>query len=264
MTEHHDSVYTERVERVSTIVLNRPTRLNALDDNAIWSLARAVEDVGASDTSVVVFTGAGRAFCAGGDRQTLASHGTVLQQVASLTQKGALISAIRDLPQVTVAAINGACAGLAVGIAGACQLRYAADTAVFNTAYLTLGLSGDFGVADTLVHTIGEAAARDWMLRPRKITAEQAMAQGFVQDVFSHRSFDTEIRRAAAAIAAAPAAARDGILDNIVDAGNAGMPFPDYLIAEARRHVHAKATTEALRITPPPPTCRDAKEHPHA
>jgi 2-(1,2-epoxy-1,2-dihydrophenyl)acetyl-CoA isomerase len=247
------SIGLERHGPVLTIVLSRPERLNALDDAALAALRSALGDAAGSDASVVVITGAGRAFSAGGDRAALGPVGSRQEQIDALTDKAAIVAAIRELPQVTIAAVNGACAGLAIGIAGACQLRYAAEGAVFNTAYLSLGLAGDLGVALALTESIGAPNARDWLLRPRKISARHALAQGFVQDVFPDEGFRETAGRIARGIAELSPVARSAALRNVTESGDRGLPLPEYLRREATRHIDAKLASSSLSPAPPGP-----------
>lgn len=244
-----EPVRVERKGAVLTIVLSRPQRLNAFDEPMINAFDAAIRAAAESDAAAIVITGEGRAFSAGGDRDTLAAQGSLDDQVDTLVSKGSVVARISALPQVTIAAINGACAGSAIGIAGACDLRYAADRAIFNTAYVTLGLSGDYGVADALTRAIGPGAALDWLLRPRKITAQHAAEAGFVQDVFPNAGFAAALQEIATRIAAIPAAVRIGVKANVADAVAGSEPLLARLRTEAARHTaakHAASATPAL------------------
>jgi 2-(1,2-epoxy-1,2-dihydrophenyl)acetyl-CoA isomerase len=225
---------------VFTVELNQPERLNALDDEAAARLAEVLDQARSSDAAVVLITGAGRAFSSGADRQSIAPTGTFDSQVDSLLMKSSAVVKIRELPQLTVAAINGPCAGSAIGIAGACHLRYASELAIFNTAYLSLGLSGDYGVADALTRAMGAANALDWLLRPRKITPAQAYSQGFVQEVLPATGFAEAAVAIASELAALPRHARTAAMQNIAEAARGNSTLRNNLRSEASRHVMSK------------------------
>ena len=87
---------------------------------------------------------------------------------------------LHEMPKVVIAAINGACAGAGLALACACDLRYAAESAAFNTAFLTAGLSGDFGGTWTLPRIVGPAKAREVYLMSEKFTAAEALRLGLV------------------------------------------------------------------------------------
>lgn len=162
----------EVADGVATITLNRPESMNTMGGELL-PLTNAYLAAAASDGDVraVVLTGTGRAFCAGGDLRDMAAGnrgapgqsigpGSVERSISDLRYHMRSSQLLREMPKVTIAAINGACAGAGFSWACACDLRYAAESAVFNSAFLTAGLSGDFGGTWTLPRIVGPAKAR--------------------------------------------------------------------------------------------------------
>ncbi|MCI2419919.1 enoyl-CoA hydratase/isomerase family protein [Saccharopolyspora sp. K220] len=223
--------------RVARLLLDRPERLNAADDEMLDEMLVHLEKLTvANGVDVLVLTGAGRAFSAGGDLRRPAPSGTRAEQVARLRQHARSVELLRGLPQVTVAAVNGACAGLGVGWAAACSLRVLATSAVVNTAYLAAGLSGDFGVAWLLTRLVGAGTAADWLLRPRKIPA--AEARGFASVLAPADAFDDTVAAVVEGICSLRPEAVSGALVNLREAEF--LPLPEYLDRESGRHVDVR------------------------
>ncbi|MEV5384444.1 enoyl-CoA hydratase/isomerase family protein [Streptomyces sp. NPDC052721] len=224
---------------VAQIRLNRPGRLNAVDDAMIETFASHLDTLRLrDDVRVVVLTGAGRAFCAGGDLKRPPRTGPADEQAALLRRQAATVEVLAALPQVTVAAVNGACAGLAVGWAAACSLRVLSDSAVVNTAYLAAGLSGDFGVAWWLTRLLGPSVAADWMLRPRKISAREAQERGFATIRCPESEVGATVEALVRELCAWRPTALAGALANLRQAYD--LPLPRYLDEESARHVAAR------------------------
>jgi 2-(1,2-epoxy-1,2-dihydrophenyl)acetyl-CoA isomerase len=165
---------------VAVLTMNRPDRLNALSpamiDAAIVSLERCAGDPA---IGCIVLTGAGRGFCAGGDVTAMGSGPnsdlTLEQQVDRQRTIHRFAGLLHAMPKVSIAAINGACAGAGFGLALACDLRLAADNAKFTTAFAKVGFSGDFGITWPLVRTLGEAQAKELLFLSDVLTAQQAL-----------------------------------------------------------------------------------------
>src|SRR3546814_838262 len=176
-------------EGVRTITLNRPDRLNALTGSIMTPLADACADA-ARDSSVgcVIVTGAGRGFCAGGDLKEGGADKAVVPpnpEVGSRTEQG--FSRLRgfmetsrllhEMPKPTIAMVNGPVAGAGIGIAGACDLRFAARSATFLTAFDRIGASGDFGSTWFWTRIVGTGVARELFFLGEKLSAEEAFAR---------------------------------------------------------------------------------------
>ena len=172
---------------VAIVTLNRPARRNALTTELKDALVEALEKV-AADPAVraVVLAGSGKSFCVG---QDLVEHAEALQQDSGPTfdtvgrHYNPIVAELADMDFPVVAAINGPCVGAGLGFALACDLRVAADTATFATAFAAIGLSADSGLSATLVHSLGHARATELMLLGEQFDAQQAQASGLVRAV---------------------------------------------------------------------------------
>jgi 2-(1,2-epoxy-1,2-dihydrophenyl)acetyl-CoA isomerase len=193
---------------VRILTLNRPDRLNALSEGLMAALAAAVRDA-ANDSGVgcVVLTGAGRGFCAGGDIKsgggrpgpTTRDHGSRVEQ--NFTRLRGFMETSRllhEMPKPTIAMINGPVAGAGIGLAGACDLRFAAESATFVSAFDRIGASGDFGSTWFWTKILGTAAAREIFLLGERFTASDALTKGIYTRLFA----DSELRGATLAAAA--------------------------------------------------------------
>jgi 2-(1,2-epoxy-1,2-dihydrophenyl)acetyl-CoA isomerase len=171
---------------VATLTLNRPDRLNAFSDEMLRRLLGALEEL-AVDTEVgaIILTGAGRAFCAGGDMRLMATRAdrTQEQRLEDLRWKQRVPLALKQHPKPIIAMINGPAFGAGLGMVLACDFRLAADTAKFGTAFVKIGFSGDFGGTYNLTSLVGTAKARELYLLGDTLTAEEAMRVGLVSTV---------------------------------------------------------------------------------
>ena len=259
------TVLYEVVGGVATITLNRPERLNTMSP-ALLSEAHAAMQEAASDDAVraVILTGAGRGFCAGGDLQgmaapadsgTPADHGTptasgtpapkhtVEGDIANLRQHMRTSQLLHDMPKVTFAAINGPCAGAGLSWACATDIRYCAESAVFNTAFMTAGLSGDFGGTWTLPRIVGPGKARELYLLAEKFGAADAARIGLVSAVLPDDQLLDFVRgKAERAAGFAPLTLRS-IKANLND--SLDVDFSTQLDREADRHVRAGRTEDS-------------------
>lgn len=241
-----DDILLEISEGIGTITLNRPRQLNAMTTAGFTALLDALDGVASDDSvRVVVLTGAGRGFCAGGDLNNMANvdprpEEEAQQELRELTRVSELL---RGMGKLTIAAVNGPCAGAGFSIACAADLRYAAESAVFKTAYLDAGLSGDFGGTWTLPRLVGDAAAREMYLLCGRVTATDALRLGLVTAVVPDDELLGVVREVArAGSRRAPAAVR-GIKENLDSAWR--LPLEEALSSEARRHVTCGRTQDA-------------------
>jgi 2-(1,2-epoxy-1,2-dihydrophenyl)acetyl-CoA isomerase len=174
---------------VLTLTLNRPQRLNAMNNALIDAmnreLARARDDAG---IRAVLLTGTGRGFCAGAD---LAGGGTVDSKAATPPDLGAnmdrlfnpMIRAMRELPKPIVGAINGVAAGGGANLALACDIVVAAQSARFDQAFVRISLIPDLGGTYFLPHLVGDACARALAMLGTSLTAEEAARMGMIWQV---------------------------------------------------------------------------------
>jgi enoyl-CoA hydratase len=184
----YETVSVERpVDGVALVTMNRPEKLNALD-NRMWDeLPAAIEAESADDdVRVIVVTGAGRGFCAGADLSAISelpSHG-VPDFARYQERAGNTLARIKRAPKPTIAAVNGPAAGGGLAIALACDVRIAAPDARFNVAFIRLGLSGcDVGVSWLLPRVVGLGHASELMLTGRLVDADEALRIGLVNSI---------------------------------------------------------------------------------
>ncbi|MEO8907250.1 MAG: enoyl-CoA hydratase-related protein [Microbacteriaceae bacterium] len=191
---------------VTTIRLNRPDKMNSLTVE-VKVLLRDALLAAADDAAVraVVITGAGRAFCAGQDLGEFAAHPTGEDVAATIAEHyNPIVRAITSMPKPVIAALNGTAAGAGLSIALACDLRVAAASAKFTTAFADVGLACDTGISWTLPRIVGRAAALELLLRPRPIDAAEALRLGLVGSVVDDERFADDVRRLATTLAAGP------------------------------------------------------------
>src|SRR5271155_1930686 len=197
-------------DRIATITLNRPDKLNAWTAIMEREVRSAVEEAERDENvRVIVLTGAGRAFCAGADMAllgTVAEKGLDAARREQAVQKTQSKSdGVRDdfrhkysyFPAVTkpvIAAINGPVVGLGLVIALYCDLRFASDTARFSTAFSRRGLIAEYGMAWMLPRLVGHANALDLLFSARMIDAAEALRMGLVNQVYPQETFREKVR----------------------------------------------------------------------
>lgn len=202
-----------RVEdRVCVLTLNRPEARNALSDDLTPALRRMIADC-AGDESIgcVVITGAGSAFCAGGDvkgmaggssRRRLRSPEEAIEDLRVRQQT--LTGAIYGLPQPTIAALPGPAAGAGLSIALSCDLRIAAESAFITTGFARIGLSGDYGASFFLTQLVGSGKARELFFTGDRVGAEECARLGIVNRVVPDADLEAETLALAHRLAAGP------------------------------------------------------------
>jgi enoyl-CoA hydratase len=175
---------------VTVVRLNRPHRLNAINETMVAELGRTCAAL-AADTSVkvVVLTGAGRGFCSGIDMRDfgpgmLQANDPAIDRLRFQEAMAALPQAIEAMPQPVIAAINGPCVGAGMALSLAADIRLASGAATFGNAAILLGLSGaEMGMSYHLPRIVGSSVAADWMLSGRTVTAEEADRRGLVSQL---------------------------------------------------------------------------------
>ncbi len=174
-----------REGRVLVLTLNRPERLNALTPELHHALHAAVYEA-EHDTAVgaVVLTGAGRAFCSGGDmsrdKAQAGSPPSLEERADELRTHAETARLLHVMPKPTIAMLNGVAAGAGLALALACDLRVASTTAMMTTSYVNVAMSGDLGITYFLTQLVGSSRARELMLLGGKIDAAQAHRIGLV------------------------------------------------------------------------------------
>ncbi|MFI0965946.1 enoyl-CoA hydratase-related protein [Streptomyces sp. NPDC021080] len=203
---HTPAVTTSTQGDVRTIRLARPARMNSLDLNAKAQLLDALRTVADDpDVRAVVLTGSGRAFCVGQDLEEARSAGGGQAMADAVREQyNPLVRTLLTMPKPVVAAVNGVAAGAGMALALACDVRIAASSATFTTAFAGIGLSCDTGISWTLPRIAGRAVALDLLLRPRLLDAAEARDLGLLHQVVADEDFEGTVRRSAAELAAGP------------------------------------------------------------
>ncbi len=217
-----ETVRYERREAVAIITFNRPDALNALSLQLTKDLRAAIEQAISENARAIVLTGAGRAFCSGGD----------LREMQSLWQKEGRIEAfleeplkelhrvillIRETPIPFVAAVQGVCAGAGTNFALACDIVLAAENATFNEAFVKIGLSPDCGGSFFLPRAVGEKLAAEMFMTGDTISAERAAQIGMINRTIAPESLLEEALKMAKKLALAPTASI-GRIKNMLNA----------------------------------------------
>jgi 2-(1,2-epoxy-1,2-dihydrophenyl)acetyl-CoA isomerase len=236
-------------EGVLTLTMNRPERLNALTGEMVArlhdALLRAAED---QDVGAVVLTGAGRAFCAGGDVKAMAEGAeraaTLERRAQPLRRRMEVSRLLHEMPKPTLAMVRGAAAGAGLSLALACDLRIAADTVKLTSAFAKVGLSGDFGGAYFLTQILGTAKAREFCFLSPVVEAAEAARLGLVNRVVPDAELEQETRGVALALARGARVAL-GYLKANLNAAERGT-LAEVLDWEAMRHARCGTTEDHL------------------
>ncbi len=196
-------VETSRDGAVLTITLNRPEVYNAFNAALHAGLAAGLKEARDPEIRAVVITGAGRGFCAGQDLTEFRDAPTDVGDRLRATYHPN-IRAIRGLEKPVIASVNGPAAGAGLSLAAACDLRIAADSATFVPGFVGIGLVPDSGGSFFIVRLLGVARAFEWMTTNRRLSAAEAHAWGFVNDVVESDNLAAHVAGLAGVYAALP------------------------------------------------------------
>jgi 2-(1,2-epoxy-1,2-dihydrophenyl)acetyl-CoA isomerase len=242
-----ESVILTREGAVGTVLLNRPEKLNALDESMHAGITGAFEAVAQDDSlRAVIITGAGSAFCAGGDINTMVDlktrhHSAKFREY--LEAGHMLLRKIRRLAKPVVASVNGPAAGAGMNLALACDLRIASDDATFTQAFVRIGLHPDWGGTFFLPRLVGTGRALEMFFLGTPLDAAQAHRLGLVNFLVPRAQLAEETRKLAQRLAAAPAlplrllkqalyerleTQLDLMMEHEVDAQMKGFDSPDF------------------------------------
>jgi len=238
-------------DRVAIITLNRPEARNALSDHLTPALRTMIRVCG-EDPSVgaLLITGAGTAFCSGGDVKGMGANTNPTkaamssdERVADLQERQRLLTgALVAVRKPTIAALPGPAAGAGLAIAMACDIRIAAESAFLTTGYIRVGLSGDYGIAWLLTRLVGTSRARELMFTGEKVEAKRAEAIGLVNRVVPDASLRDEAFALAKSMAEGPAIALRYMKDNLDEA--LAFDFATARDHEAVRLIKAAGTAD--------------------
>ena len=241
-----DVVRVKIEDRVATLTLNRPDRLNALNSEMAALAREALADLSSDDdVGCIVVTGEGRAFCAGGDVSDMAAAKempTMEQMVDRLRLGQEFCWLLHSTPKITVAAINGYAMGAGLGIALSCDMRFASEQAKLGTAYAKVGLGGDYGTTWQLTRLVGPAKAKELFVLGDTLTAPEALDVGLVNRVIDHEQLANEVGQLARRIAHGPQVSYRYMKENVNLAVNS--EFRAILDREALTHIRCQGTAD--------------------
>ena len=200
----YEQILYDVADGIATVTMNRPEKLNAwtrkMEDEIFDALGKAEQDAG---VRAIIFTGAGRGFCAGADMEALAwirdvdlsktSPAEIKEQVVpdrkrpnTLPDFQKSYSYFAAIPKPIIAVINGPCVGLGLVVSMYCDVRIASDTAKFGTAFARRGLIAEHGLSWMLPRLVGISNALDLLFSARMIDAAEAKSMGLVGRVIPH------------------------------------------------------------------------------
>lgn len=233
---------------VAVLTLNRPDRLNAMSrpmlDALLEALPRLAED---PEIGVVVLTGAGRGFCAGGDVKAMAEGNelggqTMEEKAQALRSRMETSRWLHEMPKPTIAMMRGPAAGAGLSLAMACDMRIASDTIRLGTAFARVGYSGDFGGSYYLTQLVGTAKARELYFTADLLDAQQALGLGLVNRVVADARLEEETMALASRLARGPRVAYRYMKRNMNAAESASLQ--EMLDLEAWHHTRTGMTED--------------------
>ena len=209
---NYETIHVEMRGAVCIITLNRPESLNALTLTVGREFKSAIAEAVASKARAIVLTGAGRAFCAGGDLREMQKIAAQDGRVEAffdepLRELNECIMLIRNTPLPIIAAVHGAASGGGCNLALACDLVVAGESARFNQAFVKIGLSPDCGGTFILPRLIGWRRATQLMMTGEVVTAPDALAMGMINAVVPDDHLMAQAMAMAEGLAQAPTAA---------------------------------------------------------
>lgn len=242
-------------DRVATLTLNRPERLNALGDTLRDDLYDALLKAGSdAEVGAIVITGAGRGFCSGGDVKSMSEREqskatpAAAERLAPIRDR--IVLAMRDCPKPIIAAVNGAAAGAGMNLALACDMRIASSAAKFSQAFVKRGLAPDWGGTWLLPRLVGTAKACELIFTGDSIDAAKALELGIVNAVLAPEDLMAETWRLARRIADGPpvaiALSKRGIYHNEAVDLRAGLEFETFAQTLCRETEDSKEGVRAF------------------
>lgn len=232
--------FSNPADGVTQLTLNRPEKLNALTYDLVRELHEALARIDADqDCRVVILTGAGRGFCAGGDMKARATGqrpppATPEAGMDDLRSRMEASRLLHEMPKPTIAMLNGVAAGAGMALALACDMRIAGESARMTTAFAKMGFSGDFGGHWFLSRLVGPARARELYFTSEVLDAARIAALGLANRVVPDAALREETMALARSLGAGPRvawrymkrnmrAAEEGGLSEALDTEAIGM-----------------------------------------
>jgi 2-(1,2-epoxy-1,2-dihydrophenyl)acetyl-CoA isomerase len=248
-----EDLHAEIDEGVAVITMNRPERRNAFSQAMVSALGVVLAQVETDEAvGCVVLTGAGGAFCAGGDVKSMAAPPTdrgdgagrsldALIHRQRLNQR-ATSGRLWSMPKPTIAAIGGPAAGAGLSLALACDLRYAVSGAVLTTAFARVAFAGDYGGTWFLTRLVGSGKAKELYYFSERLSAEDAHRLGLVNAIFPPADFEREVMARARRLAQGPSIAYRYMKENLNRAVSGELG--DCMDLEVTHHTHTGLTED--------------------
>jgi len=248
-----DDLLARVEDGVAVLTMNRPERRNAMSNPMMAAMAAALREAETSpEVRCVVLTGAGGAFCAGGDVKGMNERNTgggggrraTLDEAIAAQRRSQRDTAgkLYAMPKPTLASLPGAAAGAGLSLALSCDLRIASENAVLVTSFARVGFSGDYGGTFFLTQLVGSAKARELYFLSERVDAKQAEQLGLVNQVVPEAALEEKTMELARRLAQGPSIAYRYMKENLnrAVAGELG----DCLDLEATHHVHTGMTED--------------------
>lgn len=236
---------------IAILTMNRPEARNAMSG----AMTQALQSTLATcehdpEVKVIVLTGAGKGFCAGGDVKGMAASHSSGERKATLDEaihsqrmnQRATAGKLFEMPKPTIAALPGAAAGAGLGLALACDLRVMADNAILTTAFARVGFSGDYGGTYFLTKLVGAAKAREMYFLSDRISADEALRLGLTNWVTPAEGLMDKTMEIATRLASGPTVAYRYMKENLNRAMSGDLE--DCLDLEATHHIHTGQTAD--------------------
>lgn len=245
--EINSDLLAECSNGVLTLTINRPTRKNALSLEVYDGLLLALEQAQHDDNiGVIVLTGAGDAFSAGGDIQRMASKSapalSLEQRAIALRHRARIVELLHKMRKPTLAMMRGPAVGAGLSLALACDMRIADTSVRLSTGFLKAGVPGDFGGHYFLPRLVGMAKARELYLTSAVVHADEALRIGLVSQVVEPEKLHDHVREIARNLATGPRTAIAYMKDNLNQALEASLAT--MLDAESFRHARCVETSD--------------------
>lgn len=261
-----DQLLEDCVDGIATLTLNRPEARNAMTGEMMEALNEAVQRLALNpEVRCVVLTGAGRAFCAGGDvkgqakaaaERSSGSTFSIEQRVHGLRSGMETSRLLHEMPKPTLAVIPGAAAGAGLSLALACDLRIVASEAKLTTAFAKVGASGDYGGSYFLPRLVGGAKARELYFTADIISGQQAFEFGLANYAFPGAELEAEAQALARKLAGLPTVALGYMKRNLNAADEASLSQvfdmeAEHMVRSMMTEDHANAAKAFVEKRPP-------------
>lgn len=246
-----EDLLAEIEDGVAVLAMNRPSRRNAFSNEMMDAMARVLAKVEVDDdVGCVVLTGEGGAFSAGGDVKAMAAPNSSGGPRASLDanihrqrlNQQATSGKLWRMPKPTIAAVPGPAAGAGFSLALSCDLRYAADVAIFTTAFGRVAFSGDYGGTWFLTRLVGPAKAKELYYFSERLTASEAETLGLINGVFPAEELKEEVMSKARRLAEGPSVAYRYMKENLNRAVHGTLE--ECMDLEVTHHIHTGLTED--------------------